>query len=136
MGYYVPIFLSVVNKFHNSIIDFDRPTSIIAFGGKIKIVNFFKQLDFYVVPLRSECKIHRHYYSTKTISSYFHFVTVHHSSSGSWCGVRSVLTLHQKWVLQFRVGKHNRLISSLEMAEIFFLWWQFTLFYEENLEKS
>ena len=46
MGSNVPIFLSIVNKFHNSIIDFDRPTSIIAFGGKIKIVNFFKQLDF------------------------------------------------------------------------------------------
>ena len=46
MGSNVPIFLSIMNKFHNSIIDFDRPTSIIAFGGKIKIVNFFKQLDF------------------------------------------------------------------------------------------
>ena len=42
----VPIFLSIVNKFHNSIIDFDRPTLNIAFGGKMKIVNFFQQLDF------------------------------------------------------------------------------------------
>ena len=42
----VPIFLSIVNKFYNSIIDFERPTLNIAFGGKIKIVNFFKQLDF------------------------------------------------------------------------------------------
>ena len=63
MGSNVPIFLSIVNKFHNFITNFDRATSIIAFGGKIKIVNFFKQLDFQVVPLRSECKIHRHYYS-------------------------------------------------------------------------
>ena len=46
MGSNVPIFLSIVNKFHNSIIGFDRPTLNIAFGGKIKIVNFFKQLDF------------------------------------------------------------------------------------------
>ena len=42
----VPIFLSIVIKFYNSVIDFDRPTSNIAFGGKMKIVNFFKQLDF------------------------------------------------------------------------------------------
>ena len=46
MGSYVPILLSIVNKFQNSIIDFDRPTSNIAFGGKMKIVNFFQQLDF------------------------------------------------------------------------------------------
>ena len=46
MGSNVPIFISIVNKFHNCIIDFDRPTSIIAFGGKIKIATFFKQLDF------------------------------------------------------------------------------------------
>ena len=46
MGSKVPILLSIVNKFHNFIIDFDRPTSNIAFGGKMKIVNFFQQLDF------------------------------------------------------------------------------------------
>ena len=46
MGFNVPILLGIVTKFHNSIIDFDRPTLNIAFGGKIKIVNFFKQLDF------------------------------------------------------------------------------------------
>ena len=46
MGSNVPIFLSIVTKFHHFITNFDRPTSIIAFGGKIKIVNFFKQLDF------------------------------------------------------------------------------------------
>ena len=45
-GSNVPIFLSIVNKFHHFIMNFDRPTSIIAFGGKIKIVTFFKQLDF------------------------------------------------------------------------------------------
>ena len=42
----VPIFLSIMNKFHNSIIDFDRPTLDIAFGGKIKIVNFLSNLIF------------------------------------------------------------------------------------------
>ena len=46
MGWNVPILLSIVTKFQNFIIDFDRPTFSIAFGGKIKIVNFFKQLDF------------------------------------------------------------------------------------------
>ena len=46
MGFDVPILLSIVTKFHNSIIDFDRPTLNIAFGGKMKIVNFFQQLDF------------------------------------------------------------------------------------------
>ena len=46
MGSNVPIFVSIMNKFHHFITNFDRPTSIIAFGGKIKIVTFFKQLDF------------------------------------------------------------------------------------------
>ena len=46
MGFNVPILLSIVTKFHNSIIDFDRPTLNIAFGGKMKIVNFFQQHDF------------------------------------------------------------------------------------------
>ena len=40
MGSNVPIFLSIVNKFHHFITNFDRPTSIIAFGGKMKIVIF------------------------------------------------------------------------------------------------
>ena len=35
-----------------------------SFGGKFKIVNFYKQLDFYMVPLKFVCKIQRHYYST------------------------------------------------------------------------
>ena len=34
MGSNVPIFLSIVNKFHHFITNFNRPTSIIAFGGK------------------------------------------------------------------------------------------------------
>ena len=34
-----------------------------SFGGKFEIVNFYKQLDFYMVPLKFVCKIHRHYYS-------------------------------------------------------------------------
>ena len=34
-----------------------------SFGGKFKIVNFYKQLDFYMVPLKFVCKIHHHYYS-------------------------------------------------------------------------
>ena len=46
MGSNVPIFPSIVNKFHHFITNFDSPTSIIAFGGKMKIVTFFKQLDF------------------------------------------------------------------------------------------
>ena len=46
MGSEVPIFLSIMNQFHTSIIEVDRPTSNIAFGGKIKIMNFFQQLDF------------------------------------------------------------------------------------------
>ena len=40
------IFLSIMNQFHTSIIEVDRPTSNIAFGGKIKIVNFFNNLIF------------------------------------------------------------------------------------------
>ena len=35
-----------------------------SFGGKFKIVNFYKQLDFYMVPLKFVCKIHHHYYSS------------------------------------------------------------------------
>ena len=35
-----------------------------SFGGKFEIVNFYKQLDFYMVPLKLVCKIHRHYYSS------------------------------------------------------------------------
>ena len=66
MGSNVPIFLSIVNKFHYFIMNFDRPTSIIAFGGKMKIVTFFKQLDFQMVPLKTGCKIHRHYYSRRS----------------------------------------------------------------------
>ena len=46
MGFNVPILLSIVTKFHNSIIDFNRPTLNIAFGGKMKIVNFFSNLIF------------------------------------------------------------------------------------------
>ena len=46
MGSNVPIFLIIMNQFHTSIIDFDRPTSNIAFGGKIKIVNFLSNLIF------------------------------------------------------------------------------------------
>ena len=34
-----------------------------SFGGKFKIVKFFKQLDFLMVPLKLVCKLHRHYYS-------------------------------------------------------------------------
>ena len=63
MGSNVPIFLSIVNKFHHFFMKFDSSTSIIAFGGKMKIVTFFKQLDFQMVPLKNGCKIHRHYYS-------------------------------------------------------------------------
>ena len=50
MGFNVPILLSIVTKFHNSIIDFDRPTSIIAFGGKMKIVTFFNMIHRVTVP--------------------------------------------------------------------------------------
>ena len=46
MGSNVPIFVSIMNKFYHFITNSDRPTSIIAFGGKMKIVTFFKQLDF------------------------------------------------------------------------------------------
>ena len=46
MGSNVPIFLSIVNKFHHFIINFDRPTSIIAFGGKMKIATFLSNLIF------------------------------------------------------------------------------------------
>ena len=38
--------LSIVNKFHYFITNFDRPTSIITFGGKIKIVTFLSNLIF------------------------------------------------------------------------------------------
>ena len=41
MGFNVPILLSIVTKFHNSIIYFDSPTLNIAFGKKMKIGNFF-----------------------------------------------------------------------------------------------
>ena len=47
MGSNVPIFLSIVNKFHYFIMNFDRPTSIIAFGGKMKQLFFRWQLEFY-----------------------------------------------------------------------------------------
>ena len=46
MGSDVPIFLSIMNQFHTSVIEVDRPTSNIAFGRKIKIVNFFSNLIF------------------------------------------------------------------------------------------
>ena len=46
MGSNVPIFPSIVNKFHHFFMNFDSSTSIIAFGGKMKIVTFLKQLDF------------------------------------------------------------------------------------------
>ena len=42
----VPYFFSIVNKFQHFIINFDRPTSIIAFGGKIKIATFLSNLIF------------------------------------------------------------------------------------------
>ena len=38
-----------------------------SFGGKFKIANFYKQLDFNMVPLKFVCKIHRHYYSNNNI---------------------------------------------------------------------
>ena len=38
-----------------------------SFGGKFKIVNFYKQLDFYMVPLKFVSKIHHHYYSRTKI---------------------------------------------------------------------
>ena len=56
MGSNVPIFLSIVNKFHYSIINFDRPTSIIAFGGKIKIVAFLSNLIFRWYPSKMVVK--------------------------------------------------------------------------------
>ena len=34
-----------------------------SFGGKFRIVNFYKKLDFQMVPLKFVCKIHHHYYS-------------------------------------------------------------------------
>ena len=37
MGSNVPIFISIENNSHNSIIDFDRLTSNIAFGRKLKL---------------------------------------------------------------------------------------------------
>ena len=56
MGSNVPIFLSIVTKFHYFIINSDRPTSIIAFGGKIKIAIFLSNLIFRWYPSKMVVK--------------------------------------------------------------------------------
>ena len=56
MGFNVPIFLSIVNKFHHFIANYDKRTSIIAFGRKIKIVTFLSNLIFRWYPSKMVVK--------------------------------------------------------------------------------
>ena len=63
MGSNVPIFLSIVNKFHYFIMNFDRPTSIIAFGGKMKQLFFLLATVILPEAHLSVCKLLHQFYS-------------------------------------------------------------------------
>ena len=70
----VSIFLSILNKFRHFFMKFDRPTSIIAFGGKMKIVTFFKQLD---IGSKAQC------FSATSVQ-------MKHILKGNWAGVTQI----------------------------------------------
>ena len=44
------IFINNMSKFHGNLMKSDRPTMIIAFGGKMENNYFFKEEQFYPVP--------------------------------------------------------------------------------------